>query len=58
LEYVEFDPHVNPKNIWNPTAVTEKFLECQIMRRKQLPRPNCKALLTPKVREAQEESSE
>ena len=61
LEYVEFDPKVDPKNTWEPTPAMEKFLERHFNRSltsdekeaitKDFPRPNCKSLLTPKLDE-------
>ena len=61
LEYVEFDPKVDPKDTWEPTPAMEKFLERHFNRSltsdekeaitKDFPRPNCKSLITPKLDE-------
>lgn len=59
LELVEFDPKVNPKDTWEPPQAIATFLERHFNRSlsneereaimKDFPRPNCDAVVTPKM---------
>ena len=59
LELVEFDPKVNPEDTWEPPQAIATFLERHFNRSlsneeqeaimKDFPRPNCDAVVTPKM---------
>ncbi len=61
LEFVEFDPSVDPKDSWPAPSSVATFLEKHFNRSlsseereaiiKDFPRPNCDALVTPKIDE-------
>jgi len=61
LELIEFDPSVDPKDTWKAPQVMTTFLEKHFKQSlspeepeaivKDFPRPNCDAMVTPKIDE-------